>query len=470
MIRATGVYRFCDKATEGLFYFMAVFSPWAFGTTQPWSIWTMNVCGFLVGLLFFCKWVIRRQRSKSIDGPSDEKIKVDFGFGHFLNVALQILTVVILLYCVIAALNAHATYDPFTKEFIYYSCIEWLPHSYDKASTWQAFWNYLALALIFWGFHDWLFSKNEGKEENRRAMPPRLRRLLWVLCLNGTLVVVQGILQRAGNSSKLLWLVEPTFYPGAQNHFGPFAYRANAAQYFNLLWPVALGFWWTLHRAGSARNSHHLLLPCIFLIATGALISLSRGAAIITALCAVAATMVLMVAQRRDNLWMRFGLPLLLLAVFAFAAYFNGDKLIARFKQASTDKLGGRFEIYERAKKMADDFPLFGTGPNTFGTVSRLYLSEDQTWFVQVHNDWLETRVTFGWLGFSLILTALVIVIVRCLFAGGMYSHWSSIAFLGIAIGGCLVHARFDFPLQIYSVLFLFVMTCSMLFSSTKKK
>ena len=38
--------------------------------------------------------------------------------------------------------------------------------------------------------------------------------------------------------------------------FGPYAYRANASQYFNLLWPVCLGFWWTLNRSfGSQAQS-----------------------------------------------------------------------------------------------------------------------------------------------------------------------------------------------------------------------
>ena len=55
-------------------------------------------------------------------------------------------------------------------------------------------------------------------------------------------------------------------------------------------------------------------------------------------------------------------------------------------------------------KPMAADYPLFGTGPGTFGTVFQLYLISSATyWPEQLHNDWLETRITFGWLGIGAV-------------------------------------------------------------------
>ena len=41
---------------------MIVFSPWAFGTTQPWSIWCMNFAGYALGLLFLTKLFIRKAK------------------------------------------------------------------------------------------------------------------------------------------------------------------------------------------------------------------------------------------------------------------------------------------------------------------------------------------------------------------------------------------------------------------------
>src|SRR2546426_6470727 len=55
----TGLYSACERATEWLIYFMVIFSPWAFGTTQPWSIWVMNCCGYALGILLGIKLVLR---------------------------------------------------------------------------------------------------------------------------------------------------------------------------------------------------------------------------------------------------------------------------------------------------------------------------------------------------------------------------------------------------------------------------
>ena len=40
-----------DGLTECLIYFAILFGPWAFGTTQPWSIQVMNTVGLALGLL-----------------------------------------------------------------------------------------------------------------------------------------------------------------------------------------------------------------------------------------------------------------------------------------------------------------------------------------------------------------------------------------------------------------------------------
>src|SRR4029453_8601654 len=57
--RTPQAYRICDWITEGGLYFTVLFAPWAFGTTERWSIWTLNVAGYILGLLLFSKWLIR---------------------------------------------------------------------------------------------------------------------------------------------------------------------------------------------------------------------------------------------------------------------------------------------------------------------------------------------------------------------------------------------------------------------------
>src|SRR5258708_12835988 len=52
-------YRLCEDLSEALIYLMVIFSPWAFGTTQPWAILSMNAAGYLLGLLLAAKLTIR---------------------------------------------------------------------------------------------------------------------------------------------------------------------------------------------------------------------------------------------------------------------------------------------------------------------------------------------------------------------------------------------------------------------------
>ena len=180
-------------------------------------------------------------------------------------------------------------------------------------------------------------------------LPERLRRLLWLLCLNGAVLGVEGIVQRASGSGKLFFLVEPQMNQEALDQFGPYAYRANAAQYFNLLWPLCLGFWWTLHRTGGLRGkAHHLLLFCAAIMAACPIISTSRGGALVAAGILVLAAVFLTVTNLFARTWRlpdrraRWGttamLGLFLRCALALGWYFGWDALEPRMEQIS-----GRF-------------------------------------------------------------------------------------------------------------------------------
>jgi O-antigen ligase len=128
-----------------------------------------------------------------------------------------------------------------------------------------------------------------------------------------------------------------------------------------------------------------------------------------------------------------------------------------------------REEMYEAAQPMTKDYPLFGTGPGTFATVFQLYRFSDETyWPEQLHNDWLETRITFGWLGYGLLLSALACVGLRWFVPGGIRGSRRFVVLAWLGLGGCLVHALFDFPFQVHSTLFLFLVICAMLFGLSR--
>jgi hypothetical protein len=125
-----------------------------------------------------------------------------------------------------------------------------------------------------------------------------------------------------------------------------------------------------------------------------------------------------------------------------------------------------REQDYERARPIAADYPVFGTGPGTFESVSQLYrISTKTNWYSQLHNDWLETRITFGWVGSAFIALAFITVLLRWFARGGIHGGRRFIILMWLALAGCLVHARFDFPFQMHSIVFLFLILCAILFN-----
>jgi O-antigen ligase len=78
-----------------------------------------------------------------------------------------------------------------------------------------------------------------------------------------------------------------------------------------------------------------------------------------------------------------------------------------------------------------------------------------------LHDDWLELTITFGLIGFGLLLAALVLSALRWFVPGGIASDWPFAGLLWLSLAGCLFHARFDFPFRIQSIVLLFVLVNS---------
>lgn len=450
-----------------------VTGPWAFGTTQPWAILSLNVLGIILGLVTGFRYMVSRYNAK-ISNPAkfQETAKT-----HFSDLALALLTLSILAYILISALNKRATYDPTSWHYLYHNAIDWLPHSYDSQSTWKIFWVYLGLAGYFWACRSWVMNPMPQKNLYSRlpAQPGsglpgeilsrRIRVLLWILCINAALVGLAGLLQRIDGTNKLLWLVEPDINKDSISQFGPYAYRANAAQYFNLVWPVALGLWLTYFRQRHfcQRTHYNILLPILIILILCPIFSNSRGGALVTA-GSLLFFFVILSYSRWGGTWRgKSGLFLVLGAALLIGMLFSWEHLAPRFSRIE-EGFQSREVLLITGRKMLDHNMVFGTGPGSFANLYQFYmrLRLDPRW-AQLHNDWYQTLITFGAVGSILILSALLLVLVRCFGSRGIPTDREFVGAMWLALGGCLFHAIYDLPFQVHSVLSLFIFLCAIL-------
>ena len=185
-------YDILDRLSGGVCLGVIAASPWLFGTTEDWSVWCMNLLGYACGLLLLVKWFVRwRTGAVAVEGiwqSRDPQLRA----GSWMVRSMGVLTGAVLFHCFLSALNSRATFYPGEQRFEYHErYVPWLPFNYDSALSWQAFWNYLALACFFWALRDWLLHPPRRKaveEEVVLGLPPRFRTLFWVLAVNTALI------------------------------------------------------------------------------------------------------------------------------------------------------------------------------------------------------------------------------------------------------------------------------------------
>ena len=292
-VKTPKLFDICDVATEIIIYFMMIFSPWAFGTADPLSIWIMNTCGYLLGLCLLLKWVACRVTGYTPHRWESNVSEKRKRWLHRSNKTLAFLTVFLLAYVLCQAVNARADYLWGYGRFEWFeNYIKWLPHSYDQGATWQALFKWSALACVFWTMRDWFgtksiyerrkFKKNEERERVQPVLNRKLTRFLWVLSINAGVLALVGILQRLSGTDKLLWLVQPPLNKWNIQQFGPWAYRGMAAAWFNMVWPLTAGFvllkFFNAGKSGERKtdDAFFVLAPLGFLLMVAPAISSSR--------------------------------------------------------------------------------------------------------------------------------------------------------------------------------------------------
>jgi hypothetical protein len=448
---------------------LAAVTPWLFGTTEDWSVRLMNIGCLAAGLIFLLGCILKRR--------SESEAQATSAFSRNTAIVFFSLNVVLLGYCAIAYFNPRATFSFETLDFTYFDKYNSaIPTTYDRNLTGQTLLDFFCLFVFFWSARSWLDGGWEAALRRARANPTvynnrRFRVLLWVLTLNAILLALQGTFQRLSHSEKLLWMRD-SWWKSHISCFGPFSYRGNAAEYFNLIWPLSFAFAILVFK--NRRLSHDkktfegpqlLLIPGLIMLAVAPFLTLSRGGAVIAA-AGLTVFLFLLISEYSHSRKMRIRIVLGFI-VLGMAVWLSASKDLLKRFETEKSGLSARAEIYENAKKITEDYPRYGTGPGTFRAVYHLYRPDiTQEWHAFVHDDWLETRVTLGWVGFCLVLLQLITLAVWIFSKRRAPVSRLFIGCIAISLVGTLAKAKFDFPFQTYSILFTFVLVSAIAVSS----
>lgn len=127
-----------------------------------------------------------------------------------------------------------------------------------------------------------------------------------------------------------------------------------------------------------------------------------------------------------------------------------------------------RFQLYKNSLPMAKEHAFFGVGMGAWSVLYFLYHDIDSVWEAWAHCDWLEYWICLGIFG----SIPLYILIATVLFKGNQSDSIGLPPFLSfgiqLSLTSCLIHSLFDFPLNFYAILHLFVALCSIKSISAK--
>ena len=254
------------------------------------------------------------------------------------------------------------------------------------------------------------------------AGPRGIARGILVL---GLLAALLEVMQKASGSDVVYGFWYPPQLKGYRS--APFINRNHTAGWLVMVWALSAGhFGGCLARGlGGVKPSwrHRLLWlgspDASETMLTGFVLVVMATAVVVTAsrsgfLCLVSAIVLFgwwMIRRQASRSLKAIGVACLVFVLLMGTARGGVDAVIRRFQVAETD-LGGRFVVWQDTFRIIQDFPLMGTGLNTYGVAMLHYQTvQDGVLAIEAHNDYLQIAAEGGLLLGVPILVALILLI-----------------------------------------------------------
>lgn len=297
------------------------------------------------------------------------------------------------------------------------------------------------------------------------------RYTLLAAAFSGALISVIGIALKLGGEPLTRYVWKPAEVDW--NNFALYRYHGNAGAFLNLAWPLILVF---MRRAYTPTGTYtrRIAWTLCTMACAGALFLNASKASLIIGLLILPWPFVTRLKRLKGQslVLLGAGTALLIAGLLTLSSLLAQDAAFQRMTNASDvfASASGRIEAYQQYANAVPAVGFFGIGPGLFKVAFPYQLSNmrnvgDLAVHDFAHEDYLQTTLEWGWLGalwwFLLIAGGLYRAIKnysqRELFTSKTEHRLLLAAILGL--GGTLVQALIDFPLQVASIrLFFFVL------------
>lgn len=412
-----------------------VAAPWAFGAVHPQVYSVLLVVAYVGGIASWARGHWGRAHGETVPRVPGSVVLATLlaiGLVQLLPLPEGVLRVVS------PGSHALASFVSLTPQ------LGWRPISVSPPDTLRAVVFVGGMSLLYG------FSFREFRSRTWR------HRAAGAVVLSAALMSVEALVQ-AGSSPKAIY---GFFHPRWDwAVFGPFVNKNQFGGYVALAFPLALA--WSraaqsvLARAwrrrgylalGDRAGTDWLLRAALVAVLAFSLIACrSRGALVATVLAAVVGPL----AVRR------LGHALVAAGVLAACLLFlvGTETFTQQVAQGTRDS---RLAFWTNSLEIARDFPVFGSGLNTFGIAFMRYQKVFRNeWLNAAHNDYLQALTDGGFLWAAGVVALTVLLLRRALEAarsGGL-----AVGLLGSVIASC-AHALVDFNWQIPGIAATFCM------------
>ncbi len=379
------------KFAYWIYLFVLVFAPLAFGTTESWSLITVEVMTGLAAMVLFCTLWIGGERTYRIPGALPLVLLLGFMLLQLVPLPPEIVKVI--------SPSIYEAYRP----VLTIGGSEWIPLTINQRATLHEFLRIGAYALMYVVTIHLLSSH------------VRLKRTVHVVVVLGVAVALMAIIQKVQSPGAIYGFRVPT--EGAP--FGPWVNPNQYAGFMEMLCPLAIALF-LYYRPRAERvetvrqkiiaffsmpggNLHLLISFAVIIMALSVFVSLCRGGIIAITLSTFVFIALYSYVRNQKS---RTAFIAIICGIVLAVSSFGWGKISAEFNNAvgaSGTISDGRFEIWAACWNVIKSFWATGSGFGTFVDVFPGFrIDSGSLIYDHAHNDYIELLTDGGIIGFGM--------------------------------------------------------------------